>query len=76
MEQLKAVEVCEIGQIKVNGIKGKNIFDAAKECINLANLLKVAVELYWNGWRIDIYTTTTVEDVVKKVSLNNHEYAG
>ena len=69
MEKLKAVEVCEIGQIKVNGIVGQNIIDAAKECIYLANLLKVAVQLYWNGKYIDVYRSTTVEQIVKK-SIN------
>lgn len=66
MEKLKSVEVCEIGQIKVNGIKGQNIVDASKECIYLVNLLKVAVQLYWNGKYIDIYKGTTIEQIIEK----------
>ena len=66
MEKLKAVEVCEIGQIKVNGIIGQNLIDASKECIYLANLLKVAVKLYWNGKYIDIYIGTTIEQIIEK----------
>lgn len=67
MNNLKAVEVCEIGQIMVNGVDGQNIFDAAKECIYLSNLLKVAVKLYWNGKYIDVYRSTTLEEIIKKI---------
>lgn len=66
MENLKAVEVCEIGQIKVNGVIGQNIIDASKECIYLVNLLKVAVQLYWNGKYIDVYKGTTIEQIIEK----------
>ncbi len=66
MEKLKAVEVCEIGQIKVNGVVGQNIIDAAKECIYLAKLLKISVQLYWNGKHIDVYVNSTVKDVIEK----------
>lgn len=66
MSNLKAVEVCEIGQIKVNGIKGQNIIDAGKECIHLMNLLKVAVQLYWNGKYIDVYKGTTIGQIIEK----------
>lgn len=66
MTNLKAVEVCEIGQIKVNAIRGQNIIDAARECIYLVNLLKVAVQLYWNGKYIDVYKGTTIDDIIKK----------
>lgn len=66
MENLKAVEVCEIGQIQVNGVVGKNIIDAGKECIYLANLLKVAVKLYWNGKYIDVYRSTTLKEIIEK----------
>lgn len=66
MEKLKAVEVCEIGQIKVNGVVGQDIIGAAKECIYLANLLKVAVQLYWNGKYIDVYRSTTIQQIIEK----------
>lgn len=69
MEKLKAVEVCEIGQIKVNGVIGQNLIDAAKECIYLANLLKVTVQLYWNGKYIDVYTGTTIKEIIEKSTL-------
>lgn len=69
MENLKAVEVCETGQIKVNGVIGQNIFDAARECVYLSNLLKVAIKLYWNGKYIDVYRSTTVQQIIEK-SLN------
>ncbi len=69
MEKLTAIEVCELGQIKVNGVIGQNIVSAAKECIYLSNLLGVAVQLYWNSKYIDIYRSTTVEEIVEK-SLN------
>lgn len=64
--KLNAVEVAELGQVKVNGRSGANIMDAAKECIYIANLLKVAVELYWNGKRIDVYVDSRAEDIIKK----------
>lgn len=66
MEKLNAVGVCEIGQIKVNGVIGKNLIDASKECIYLVNLLNVAVQLYWNGKYIDIYKGTTIEQIINK----------
>lgn len=65
-DKLKAVEVCEIGQIKVNGIIGENLIDAAKECIYLVNLLNIAVQLYWNGNYINVYKGTTIEQIIEK----------
>ncbi len=67
MEKLKATEVCEIGKIKVNGVRGENLFDAANECIYLANLLKVSVQLYWNGKYIDVYRGTTTKQIIEKL---------
>ncbi len=64
MENLKAIEVCEIGILKVNGVRGQNMFDAATECIYLANLLNVAVQLYWNGKYINVYKATTVGEII------------
>lgn len=68
MEKLKAVEVAEIAKIQVNGVLGQNIFTAAEECIYLANLLKVVVELYWNGKTVKVYRTTTKTDILKLIS--------
>lgn len=70
MNELKAIEICELGQIKVNGILNKNLIEAAKECLYIANLLKVAVQLYWNGKHIDIYTNDTIQTIIQK-SLKN-----
>ena len=73
MEKLKTIEVCELGQIKVNAIKGTNIWDVAIECITLANLLKVAVELHFNDVVIDIYVDNTVTDVMRKLLDKTNE---
>jgi hypothetical protein len=67
MEKLRTIEICELGQIKVNAIKNTNIWDVGTECIALANLLKVAVELHFNDVVIDIYVDTTVGDVMRKL---------
>lgn len=69
MEYLKAVEVCKIGEIYVNGVVGQNIIDAAKECVYLSNLLKVVVHLYWNGKYISVYTNTTIEQIIERSAL-------
>jgi hypothetical protein len=65
--QLSAIEVVELGQIKVMAIKGRSIFDAGKECIALAKFLKVAVKLYFNNKQIDIYVDTTLEQIIAKI---------
>lgn len=68
MKTLEAIEICEIAQIKVMGKKGKLLWDAANECIALSNLLKVSVQLYWNGKVIDIYRNMTIGDVIAKIN--------
>ena len=70
MTELKAIEVAELSVIKVNGTVGSNIIQASKECLQIAELLKVCVELYWNGKFIMIYRTDTVQSIIDK-SLNN-----
>ncbi len=65
---LNAIEVCELGQIKVMAKKGHNIFMAGRESIQLANLLKVAVQLYFNDLVIDVYVDTTIESIIKKIT--------
>ncbi len=67
MEKLEAIEVAEIGIITVNGVIGKNIFEAAKECIYISNLLQIAVNLYWNGEHIMIYKNDTFISVLGKI---------
>jgi hypothetical protein len=66
MDKLNAVEVCEIGQIKVNAQLGATIFDAAKECLFLVNLLNVSVQLYFNGRYVNIYKSDTIDTIVQK----------
>jgi len=79
MNELKAVEVTNLQYLDVSGMVGQNIFDAARECIWLANVLKRAVRLYWNGEYIFVFTNSTVEDIIckaveqKKVSNPENE---
>jgi len=68
MKKLKTIEICDLSIIKVNALQGKNIIDTGRECIALANLLKVAVDLYFNDHVIRIYTTTLIEDIIKGTS--------
>lgn len=68
MEELKTIEVAELSFIKVNAKIGANIFNTSKECIALANLLKCAVELFWNGQYIFVYTNSTVESIMQKIN--------
>ncbi len=49
-------------------IKGKNISDTGRECIQLANLLKVAVRLYFNSKQILIFTNTDIGEIIAKSS--------
>lgn len=62
---LRAVEVAGIAVLDVNDVLGKTIIDAAKECIFLANLLKVVIRLYWNGKYIMVYRSSTVKDIIE-----------
>lgn len=64
MDRLNSVELCDLGEIKVMAIKGKNIIDVGQECIELANLLQVAVRLYFNNKQILIFTNSTVKDII------------
>ena len=64
---LNAVEVCELGLIKVNALKYRSIFDCGRECIQLANLLKVVVQLHFSDKVIDVYVTTKLEDILKQM---------
>jgi len=48
-------------------IKGKNISDTGRECIQLANLLKVAVRLYFNSKQILILPILTLGKLSQKV---------
>lgn len=66
-DKLNHIEVAELSQIKVNAKLGSNIWNVAIECIALANLLKVAVQLYFNGKHVDVYTDSKVQDIVDKV---------
>lgn len=68
MKKLKTIEICDLSIIKVNAVKGKNIIDTGRECIELANLLKVAIDLYFNDHIIRIYTTTTIGDIIKETA--------
>lgn len=70
MDELKAIEVAEIGVIKVNGKPGHNIFTAANEAVHLSNLLKIAVELNWNGSTILVLRNTTSSEIVSKIFGN------
>lgn len=64
-DKLNHIEVAEVSQIKVNAKLGSNIWDVAKECIALANLLKVSVKLYFNGRYVHIYVDSKVNDIVQ-----------
>lgn len=66
METLKNIEVAELGLIKVNAKYGCNIVQVAGECIQLANYLKCAVELYFNGKKENIYVDDTIAGVMNK----------
>ena len=68
MKKLKTIEICELPKIKVMAIKGSNIIDTGKECIKLSNLLGVMVELHWNDKVVNIFTTTNIDDIIKKSS--------
>ena len=66
IKELRSVEVVDQSQISVMAKQGANIFDVGRECIVLANLLKVAVKLYFNDKQIDIYVDTTIEQIINK----------
>ena len=63
---MNTIELCEIGLIKVNAIKGKNIFEIAKECSELSKYLKVVVTLYYNDKIVDVFVDTKIEDIINK----------
>ena len=67
MENLKTIEVVDIGQIPVMAKQGRSIFVVGKECIELANLLQLSVKLYFNNKEIDIFTNTKLEDITRKL---------
>lgn len=66
--ELNSIEVVDQGQISVMAKKGSSIFTVGKECIALANYLKLAVKLYFNDKQIDIYTNTTLSDIIAKLN--------